>query len=42
MLDIDKDAAAWKNEQYDWGTAATYSGDQITQKQVDAISKVES
>lgn len=41
ILDIDKDAAAWKNEQYDWGTAATYSGDQITQKQVDAISKVD-
>lgn len=41
ILDIDKDGNMGSSEQYDWGTAATYNGDQITQKLVDAIGKVE-
>lgn len=41
ILEIDKDGNMGSAQQYEWGTAYTYNGDQITQKIVDAIRKVE-
>ncbi len=41
ILDIDMEGHMGGSEQYEWGTAYTYNGDQITQEIVEAIKKVE-
>ncbi len=41
ILDIDMEGHMGGAEQYEWGTAYTYNGDQITQEIVEAIKKVE-